>query len=291
MKPRKVIRTILPFIVLICMVNCTAEENDSNPENDTVPLLKSATYQDWPADAKNYDEFFEYENRLLTKSSGFSRVIGDFSYENDLLTSSYWTSDDGFSTVENRYAYNENDQLIKAVETRTDRFDQQEINTQEFSYLEDKILVLWTRQFVNGTRISRYELITDPQGRLLKSSITERAENETTRPDYTEYVYDEVGNIIEVRTKEYQSDEISTERYDYGNIRNPYFHAFQRYFLSVYYAEFSRGIPVFDDFGISPYLQDLDNKVYEVDSNSFPSRLFSYNPYVDETYEIVFEYY
>jgi len=199
-------------------------------------------------------------------------------------------SNNGIYSTTYTFEYDQNNRLKKSTEISGGGFNPTETTIMDFAYSGNTITVTRSYEGYSDPTLSVYELTVDDKGRILRREIVQRPSG-NIQPTYIEYSYDQNGNILEERTKEYNSNQVDVETYSYTNIRNPYYYAYKAYYTNLYYFEYFWGLVLFDDTGLTPFLMESEDKTYEVDADGFPVKLFDYNPYVNETYEIIYEYY
>lgn len=98
------------FLILIVLFNLTCSSDDISEESalENAKYIKSRIYTNLPSDAPNYDEFYEYQDNLLKSVSGFTHLLGEYSYDSSGKLSSMINQYEQFC-----YEYDENGRITK----------------------------------------------------------------------------------------------------------------------------------------------------------------------------------
>ena len=235
-------RKILAIVILssITLSNCSSDNNQSDSMSENIKYLKSDKSDNtvYPGD---YDHFFEYENGYLTHTSTGNTDINNTTYSFDtygklISVQTY----NGYYT----YVYDNQNRLIKEVETGTNNY----IN---LTYDTNKVTLTRYYEYSGGSSTEIFEQTLDNSGRIIKHRRLTPATYETSMLD--EYIYDNNGNISEVRFKEDNygyPDRII--HYQYDNKPNPYFYSLKKINNSIYYLKCLTGLNNYEFSGFTP---------------------------------------
>jgi hypothetical protein len=235
---RKILAIVL--ITAITLSNCSSDNNQSNTIDENIKYLKSDKSDNmiYPGD---YDKFFEYENGFLTKTSTGNTNINNEIYTYDsygkiISKQNYF----GYYT----YIYDNQNRLIKEVQNGTNNY----IN---LTYGANKVSLTKYYEYPGGSFTENFELTLDNSGRIIKHKRLTPTADETSMVD--EYLYDNNGNISEVRFKENNygnADKIVY--YQYDNKPNPYFYSLKKINNSIYYLKCIDGLNNYEFSGFTP---------------------------------------
>jgi len=256
-------------IIIATFVNtsCSSEDN-----NFSEKLLKSKVYLNLPSGAPNYDEFYEYENELLKLASGFTHLLGEYTYNNGKLISM------NNQYKQFNYVYDQNGRLKKQIEVGNNNYI-------ELFYETNKVITHKYYEFGNNnSHLEKRELLLDSNNRIVKMTDLDQDES-AIDIEYEIYVYDDNGNVITKTTKNLNNSQEMVTNYSYENIKNPYFYSFKKYYESTYYLENYTGLTLYNDHGLTPNLIKSSNSTYKTD--------FGNNPTIEYKgqYEIEYEYF
>lgn len=271
------------FLILIVLFNLSCSSDDDSEESalENAKYIKSRIYTNLPSDAPNYDEFYEYQDNLLKSASGFTHLLGEYSYDSSGKLTSMFNQYEQFS-----YEYDENGRITKQNEIGTNNYI-------ELFYENNRVIIHRYYEFgstngVPNSRLEERELLIDNQGRITK--MTDLAPDQSAiDTDYEIYEYDNSGNIIKVTSKQSDEQEERVYNYTYEDIKNPYYYSLKEYYKKTYYLEFFLGLHLYNDYGLTPNLIASDDKTYETNEFNYPTTEFKQS--YSDVYEIIYEYY
>ncbi len=257
--------------IFVCLA-CSTDVKDQDNLND-LELLQSKIYLNLPSDAPNYDEFYEYDNGLLTSASGYTSLLGNYSY----------SKEGRLESMQNEYEY-----FTYEYDTQGRLSKQKEVGTNNYialSYEKNKVITHKYYEYGNNNSVSEErELFLDNEGRIVKMVNLTPEEGEEII-----YEYDNRGNIIKTITTSYENAEEIIRNYTYEDIKNPYYDSFYKFYQKTYYLNFYLGLQIQNNYGTTPYLIKDENQVFEVNEKNYPFLL--HKQVYDDTYEIQFNYY
>jgi hypothetical protein len=235
-------RKILAIVILssIILSNCSSDNDQSNSMSENIKYLKSDKSDNivYPGD---YDHFFEYENGYLTHTSTGNTNINNTIYSYD--TFGKLISKQNYNGYY-AYVYDNQNRLIKEVETGTNNYT-------SLTYGTNKITLTRYYEYSGGSSTENFEQTLDNSGRIIKHRRLTPATYETSM--LNEYIYDNNGNISEVRFKEDNygyPDRIVY--YQYDNKPNPYFYSLKKINNSIYYLKCLNGLSNYEFSGFTP---------------------------------------
>lgn len=235
-------RKILAIVILssIILSNCSSDNDQGNSMSENIKYLKSDKADNivYPGD---YDNFFEYRNGYLTHTSTGNTDINNTIYSYD--TYGKLISKQNYN-VYCTYVYDNQNRLIKEVETGTNNYT-------SLTYGTNKVTLTRYYEYSGGSSTQNFEQTLDNLGRIIKHRRLTPATYETSM--LNEYIYDNDGNISEVRFKEDNygyPDRIVY--YQYDNKPNPYFYSFKKINNSIYYLKCLYGLSNYQFSGFTP---------------------------------------
>lgn len=252
---------IIILIINLIITACSSDDGNNENSNDSGKFLKSRIYLNLPSDAPNYDEFYQYENGLLKSASGFTHLLGNYTYSNGKLIN-LKNQYEEFS-----YEYDQNGRIKKRNEIGTNNYI-------ELFYEPNKVITHRFYEFggTNGipnSVLEKRELLLDNQGRIIK--MTDLAQDQSAiDTEYEIYVYDNNGNIIKRTTKYLNNPQEVITNYVYENIKNPYYYSYKKYYQLTYYLENFIGLSIYNNFGLTPNLIKSANSTYESNIENNP---------------------
>lgn len=253
---------IIIIIINLIISSCSSENSTTENSNDSGKFLKSRIYLNLPSDAPNYDEFYQYENGLLKSASGYTHLLGNYTYTDGKLVNKI-NQYEQFS-----YEYDQNGRLKKQREIGTNNYI-------ELFYETNKVITHRYYEFgaTNGipnSVLERRELLLDSQGRIIK--MTDLAQDQSAIDvEYESYVYDNSGNIIKKTSKYLNNPQEIITNYSYENIKNPYYYSFKKYYQLTYYLENFIGLSLYNDYGLTPNLIKSSNSTYQINNENNPT--------------------
>lgn len=255
-------RKILVIVILssIILSNCS----DNNPSDNTIEdikFLKSDKSDNivYPGD---YDHFFEFDDGYLTftrtGNTDINNNIYSYNAVGKLISRQYYNGN--FT-----YAYDNQNRLIKEVETGTNNYT-------NLTYETNKVKLTRYYEYAGGSSTENFEQTLDNSGRIIKHRRLTSASYETSM--LQEYVYDNNGNISEIRFKENSygyPDRIVY--YQYDNKPNPYFFALKKINNSIYYLKCLKGLSNYEFTGFTPNNMTIYGSTtysYTYDEDGYP---------------------
>ena len=266
-------KTIFSLFLLI-LSGCNSDDV-SESSNQIESFLKSRVYLNLPSNAPNRDEFYEYESGLLKSATGFTHLLGNYTYNNGKLISM------NNSFEQYTYQYDQNGRLTRRLETGTNNYI-------ELFYQNNKVITHRYYEFGGSqSRLEQRELLLDNQGRIIQ--MIDLAQDQSAIDiEYETYEYDNNGNISKRTSKYLNNPQEVVTNYTYESIKNPYYNSFKEYYKLTYYLDFFLGLIIYNDYGLTPNLIQSSSSTYETNNFNYPTKENKQSN--GDTFEIIYEY-
>lgn len=245
--------TVILTSMTIINFSCSSNNDDNGALNEAGKLLKSKVYLNPPSDAPNYDEYYQYQDGLLTSASGSTHLVGEYTYSDGKLISF------DVDYFHYSYEYDEDGRLKKQIEPGG--------YYKELFYETNKIAIRrYDESSPNNNVVAEIELLLDNEGRIIK--MTDLTEDRTiVDKEYEIYEYDANGNIKKKTTKFPFNPQEVASTYAYEPIKNPYYYSFKKYYESTYYLENFKGLSIYNEYGLTPNLIKSPTSTFETDKD------------------------
>ncbi|NJB84253.1 hypothetical protein GGR97_003068 [Wenyingzhuangia aestuarii] len=266
---------ILLLLIIILLIGCSNDDNVESNNNQLLNVKRKYIKEILnPSAPDSYrDEFFEFDNGLMTKSWGYTAFLGSYKYDSSGKLITKTDSENQF-----KYEYDNQNRIIKEIKTGTKDYI-------EIKYYDNKIITkrfyVFGGDFENGggdvTEIKELEL--NDIGNIIK--VTEISNVSRTRngdrtfsyTEYEKYEYDDRGNIIKIISKHSEDNNETILELTYDDKINPYYIALEKYYNITYYLENFYSVQPYNWYGISPnniVRIGSETITYEYDQDDYP---------------------